>query len=349
MKICALTSGITIPSAQYRVRQYIPYLQNKGVLVTEKKPLWNKFDVPSEPYRKVLKLIHSDNPRTWNRLKLLDRYRAVLASNFYSITWIQKVLIPYHFTLELKSSRPIVFDLDDAIWLDEGAGFTDKIVTGADCVFAGNNYLADWVSKYNQNVKIIPTAVDTKIYFPETNTNKNRFVIGWIGTSGNYKYLLNIINALKVFFDKRKDAVLKIIADRYPVELEQISGNIEFVPWHPMGHVQAMRDFSVGIMPMQNDEWTKGKCSFKMLQYMAMGLPVLVSPFGMNKEILGQGDIGLGPVSDNDWYDAIEDVYLNTNTYAVKGINGYTVIENNYSTETVSNEIASQFKRLIQT
>jgi glycosyltransferase involved in cell wall biosynthesis len=347
MKVCALTSGITIPSAQYRVRQYIPYLQGKEVFVTEKRPLWNKFDLPSEPYRKVLKLIHSDNPRNWNRLKLLDRYRAVLASNFYDITWIQKVLIPYHFTLELKSSKPIVFDLDDAIWLDEGAGFTDKIVTGADLVFAGNNYLADWVSKYNQNVKIIPTAVDTQIYFPVYNINKDRFVIGWIGTSGNFKYLQKIKNALKLFFDKRKDAVLKIIADRYPAELNELSPNIEFIKWHPVEHVKAMLDFSVGIMPMENDEWTKGKCSFKMLQYMAMGLPVLVSPFGMNKELLDQGDIGLGLISDDDWCDALEDVYLNPETYALKGMQGYTVIENNYSTKTVASEIASQFKRLI--
>lgn len=347
MNVCALTSGSTIPSAKYRVRQYIPYLKTDGVAVTEYKPAWNKFDLPTGFLRTALKQVGVDTPRSWNRLKLLDRYKALIASNFYDVTWVQKTLIPYHLTLELKVHKPIVFDLDDAIWLDEGKGFTDKIITGSDLVFAGNAYLADWAGNYNKNISIIPTAVDTTVYTLQTASNKDRFVIGWIGTSGNYKYLRKIIHAFKTFFDKRTDAVLKIIADRYPIELNEIAANIEFVPWHPEGHIQEMSDFSVGVMPMEDDEWTKGKCSFKMLQYMAMGMPVIVSPYGMNKDVLGQSDIGLGPISDLDWANALEEVYQNQQTYRNKGLNGHALIQKKYATTLVSKSIASQFQKLI--
>lgn len=346
MKICALTSGATIPSARYRVRQYIPYLQEHGIRVTEKIPVWNKFDIPSDPYRKILKVLHADNPKNWNRLKLLDRYRAILASNFHDVTWIQKVLIPYHLTLELKSSKPIVFDLDDAIWLDEGAGFTDKIVAGADVVFAGNNYLADWVSMYNKNVSIIPTAVDTSIYFPKKDQRKDRFVVGWIGTSGNFKYLKNIIVPLKKFFNKRKDAVLKIIADSYPAELVELKEYIDFVLWDPVTHVDEMRAFSIGIMPLENNDWTKGKCSFKMLQYMAIGIPVVVSPYGMNKDVLSLGKIGFGASSADEWMDALDTLYLTNDSLNEFGNNALHIIQNTFSTERIASDIASQFNRL---
>lgn len=347
MKVCALTSGPTIPSARYRVRQYIPYLKNNGIEVAEKIPLWNKFDEPSGVLRSMLKTMHLDTPRNHNRLKFADRFRSVLASNFYDVTWIQKVLIPYHLTLELRAAKPLVFDLDDAIWLDEGKGFAHKIVSHANLIFAGNNYLADWSSQYNKNVVIIPTAVDTQIYHPRMVEKKNRFVVGWMGTSSNFKYVVPYIQALKQFFGKRKDVVLRIIADRYPVELIELERFIEFVIWDPIGHVDEMRKFSVGLMPIEDDEWAKGKCSYKMLQYMAIAIPVIVSPYGMNKELLGKGNIGFGPISTADWVDALESLYLNESMATKQGLIGLKVIQAEYNTLNISEKMATQFLTLV--
>jgi glycosyltransferase involved in cell wall biosynthesis len=345
LKVSALTSGPLVPSANFRVRQYIPYLKEYGVDVTEHVPLWNKFDAPSESYRKILHFFNSDNPKNWNRLKLLDRYRAVITSKFYDITWIQKTLIPYHLTLELKTSKPMVFDLDDAIWLDEGKGFADKIVAGANHVIVGNSYLADWTSQYNANVSIVPTAIDLNLY-QNKNKQVDRFVIGWIGTSSNFKYLKLIVPALKRFVEKRNDVKIKIIADRFPDELIQLISHIEFCQWHPDTYVNEMADFSVGIMPLLDDEWTKGKCSFKMLQYMAMKLPVIVSPYGMNEEVLTLGDIGYGPTSQDDWFDALESVYGSNSMCLKMGENGFQIIEDHFSIPIVARKIASVFNAL---
>lgn len=347
MKVCALTSGLTIPSANYRVRQYIPYLKNENVQVSEYKPLWNKFDTPSPAFRFLLKKIGADTPRNWNRLKLIDRYRAVLASNFYDITWVQKVLIPYHLTLELKVRKPMVFDLDDAIWMDEGKGFADKIVKHAELIFAGNNFLADWASTFNKNVVVVPTAVDTSKYKPG-EFNLNTFVIGWIGTSGNFKYLKAIEPALEKFLKKRTDVRFKIIADKFPDELNTLAAYIDFVAWHPLTHAKEMQDFTVGIMPLTDDEWTKGKCSFKMLQYMSLGIAVVVSPFGMNKELLAMDNIGLGPSSIIEWFDALEEVYLNQADNERMGAYGRKLVLEKFSTQSVSTLISNQFKQILR-
>lgn len=345
MRVCALTSGPTVPSAKFRVRQYIPFLKKLGINVSEFNPYWNKFDPPPNELRKWLQYFKIDTPVTWNRLKYVDRYKAVISSHFFSVCWLQKVLIPYHLTLEKKVKHPMVFDLDDAIWLDEGKGFTDKILQNSEVVFAGNSYLADWCSRYHKKVIVIPTAVDTSIYKP-VYRNTNSFVIGWIGTSGNFKFLKKIELSLKQFLNKRKDSFLKIIADRFPVELSDIAERIHFVKWDESLHVSEMYDFSIGIMPIENDEWGKGKCSYKMLQYMAMGKPVIVSPFGMNNELLGSGAVGYGAITNDDWFDCFELAYNNNYSSSIQN-ESVKIVEEYYSTDSVSQTIALQLNKII--
>lgn len=344
IRIAALTSGKNIPSASFRVNQYIPRLKKDDIIIRDFNPIWNKFEAPPKQIRRYLRPLNLDTPKYWNILKRLDRYQGVISSYFHDITWIQKVLIPYHLTLELKTKKPMVFDLDDAIWLDEGKGFTHKIVGNATMVFAGNSYMADWCGNYNKNVKIVHTAVDTNFYHPFKKEPNSHFIIGWLGSSSNFKYFNIILEPLTILLNRHKDIRVKIIADRYPIELSQIKEHLDFVPWHPINHIAEMRDFTVGIMPLIDDEWTKGKCSFKMLQYMAMGIPVIVSPFGMNKEVLEQGDIGFGPINTAEWVDALEYAYLNN--MKDKGLTAHNIIKHNYSTEIIAQKIAKYFKEL---
>lgn len=348
MKVTALTSGPNVPSAYYRVGQYIPFLKQFDVHVNEQSLSFNKFSYPSERNRKLLRFFNMDNQKGWNRIKWLERSASVMNSYFSNLTWIQKVFIPYHMTLELKTKSPRVFDVDDAIWLDEGKGFSDKIAKGVDKIFAGNEYIADWFSKYNKNISIIPTAVDTNVYKSILH-NHDVFTIGWIGTSGNFQYLYQIENQLLLFFKQKPNAKIKIIADRFPVELKKIQPYVEFVKWDKYSHVKEMDNFTVGIMPIEDNLWTRGKCSFKMLQYMSMEKPVIVSSVGMNKQVLERSfnTFGIGVTPGGDWVEPLLYLYNEDQIRKSFGKHGRLLIKEYYSTEKISNRIAEEFNSFI--
>ena len=121
---------------------------------------------------------------------------------------------------------------------------------------------------------------------------------------------------------------------------------IRFVRWSRETEATALTDMSVGVMPLPDDEWTRGKCSFKMLQYMAVGLPVIVSPVGMNKEVLAKGDVGFAATSDDEWYEALESLYKDHSLRAKLGDTARRVVESHFSAQTIAHNLAGIFKAL---
>ena len=151
---------------------------------------------------------------------------------------------------------------------------------------------------------------------------------------------------LKKFLTKYNDSYLSIISDAYPTELAIPKSQMIFNKWSQNNDFDIIKDFVVGIMPLKDDEWVKGKCSFKMLQYMAAAKPVIVSPFGMNKQILGEVECGIGAVTDDDWYTSLEYVYKNESLYNSFGNNGLKLIKEKYCLEIVNKTITKQIKEL---
>jgi glycosyltransferase involved in cell wall biosynthesis len=293
----------------------------------------------------------------------ISRIPGALGSWSSQVTWVQRELVPGRCTLEPLLKKPLVFDVDDAIWLASASEHSSQrayegrvlssiqsITKGADIIIAGNHYLADWFADYGAEVRIIPTAIDTERFRPKSTVSENifsQFIMGWSGSAGNLHYLRAIEPSLKQFMNQFLDSELLVIADKPPSFSSLPSERVRYIPWSPKAEVIAVQQMDVGLMPLPNNEWTKGKCSFKMLQYMACCIPVIVSPVGMNLEVLALGEVGVTANSTSEWYDALVFFYKNRTLGLNYGKNGRTVVENNFSQKIISKKLAEVFQELI--
>jgi glycosyltransferase involved in cell wall biosynthesis len=208
-------------------------------------------------------------------------------------------------TLERLTARPRVLDVDDAIYLHRGGGFAQRLAGMADLVICGNAYLANWFKRYARKVVILPTGIDTAVYCPSKSGRGRNGVIGWIGTAGNMKYLHAIEPALQRIVASNPDVTIRVISDAKPTFVGLTARNVEYKTWSASTEVDDIRGFDVGIMPLEDTPWTRGKCSFKMLQYMACGVPAIVSPVGTNTDVLNRGRCALAADTVPQWIEAL--------------------------------------------
>ena len=278
-RICFLPLyRIERPSSRYRVFQFIPALRKHGYEVS---------------------VIPAPEKRPVSRLLFVPRLLA--ATRTHDVLFLQKRVLP-DFVLYWVSrlNRRIVFDLDDAIYLRRDI---DTMLKTAVTVIAGNKALARYARNHNPNVVVIPTVVDTERYKPAA-MNANRVdqpvVLGWIGSDpnrGDFAGMKPVLDWLgETFGDK---VVFRIVAAR---TLETTTPlRIEWVPWRLANSISALQSFDIGLMPLPDTEWNRGKCGMKLIQYMAVGATAVASPVGVNAEIIEHGTTGF--VADNleDW------------------------------------------------
>lgn len=352
IKVAALTSGRNVPSTRFRIRQHIEPLQKAGIDVREYVPSIVKLAY-------LLGLSQVESPgyyirplcALWEAVKLLTRGPGVMGSWRAQVTWLGREIFPGCLTLEPLLKRPYVFDVDDAIWLRRpfGRSAVSKIAKNAAIVLAGNTYIADWFSSYARDVRIVPTAVDTRRFIPPTLSNSHdnkRFVIGWTGLSANFKYIYEIEPPLQRFLGTHEDSELLVVADQPPSFHILQPERVRYIKWSPGIEAEAVRQMDVGLMPLADDEWTRGKCSFKMLQYMATGIPVVVSPVGMNSEVLSMGTVGFAAENEGDWYEALDNLYKDRSLAHKYGATGRLIAEQHFSRTVVSSNIARIVKEL---
>ncbi len=355
IRVAALTAGKNLPSRRFRVEPYIKRLSKSGIMVNEYVPaiskrarLWGWPKNISHMYIAPLWII-------WQGIKLSCRFPGIINSWTHDITWLQKEMLPGFPTLERFLKKPLVFDVDDAIWLEPPMGsITMRLIAKrSTIVLAGNNYIADWFSKYCPDIRILPTGVDTDLFRPmeeKDGNSSSRFTIGWIGSWENLPFLLNIRRPLTKFLTENRDARLLVMAN-VEGDWPQIFSNLPadqvcFKPWSETTEAKTVQSMDVGLMPLTDDRSTRGKCSLKMLQYMACGLPVVVSPVGMNVEVLKKGEIGFAAEKASDWYDYLNMLYQDREKGKRCGILGRKVVENNYSARVISQYLAEIFKEL---
>lgn len=334
-RIAAFTGGLSVPSARFRVRQYIPALGREGIDVEEFYSGFGQYP-PRVRWARPF----------WALATLAERLPNVVMSHRYDAVLLQREIMSSFVTLEPLTTRPRILDVDDAIFLQRGGGFAKRLAELSDRVICGNNYLAEWFGRWNINVDVIPTAVDTERYFPdaETKPSDSPLVIGWIGTSGNYKYLYGIEGALAKVIRAHSGTRLKVVGDQLP-EFRHLSlDQVDFVPWSEAIEVQAIQSMDIGIMPLEDSPWARGKCSFKMLQYLATGLPVVVSPVGMNAEILTLGELGIGATTERQWIDGLIALLENRTLRARFGAEGRRVVESSFSIHVVASRLARSLR-----
>jgi glycosyltransferase involved in cell wall biosynthesis len=332
--LAALTAGTRRPSSRFRMRQYIPRLGEHGVVVREHMPFSEKTYYFPGPFK------------AFNRISSLFRSRDA------DIVWISRGFVEGYETFERLLKRPRILDVDDAVWLRGPFGrFTmPDIARAMDVVTAGNTYLAEYFGKYCKKVHIVPTAIDLDRYKlrPEpANEKQDRFVIGWTGLASNFKYLETIEPVLSRFLREYDRAELMLISDR-PWEHRLLPPEkVKFIQWSVEEEIRVLHSMSVGIMPLADDRWSRGKCAFKMLQYMAVGLPVIVSPVGMNRDVMEKGDVGLAASSPEQWYEALVSLYEDRTLGVKLGSEGRKVVEHFYNADIVAGDLADIFKSLV--
>jgi len=348
MRIAALTSGINEPSSRFRIRQYLPDLRAQGIDVTEYCPIINQgARLPGKLGRIRMRYLP---PLIVGQMiaNLAFRIPGMIGSRSADVTWLERNFVPGLDQCARLLKRPLVIDMDDAIWLygPLGSYSIKRLVKQADMVFAGNQFLAEWCADHCNNVQIVPTAIDVEKFqnIVPAKRGLGKLSVGWTGTSSNFRYLRMIEPALATYFRSNPLSDLVVIADRDP-KLQSIPpGQFNFIKWSAENEHAALRQLDVGIMPIDNSDLAKGKCSFKMLQYMACGIPVIASPFGMNAKIFREGKIGIAAEAFNDWVDGLNFYNKNYDDRIKDGEAGRQLINSSYSTKVVSRMIAKLFQ-----
>ena len=334
INVAAYTGGLNVPSARYRVRQLIPYLNTNGINMKEFYPPVSKYP----PVQKIARPF-------WGIASVSSRVPSIIAGYKFDITFLQRELISTLVTLEPFTKKPRVLDVDDAIFLHREGKTAQKLAGMCDHIICGNDLLAEKFSQWSSNISILPTAIDTELYRPAKLVNEKK-VIGWIGTRGNFKYLYQIVESLEKVLSCRNDLIFRVISDQRPIFNSRLDSMLDFVPWSAADEVEQLQRMTIGIMPLSDGEWERGKCSFKMLQYMACGIPVVVSPVGMNKQVLSMAESGFAANTQDEWVDTLNTLLDDESMCQQFGTNGRDVVEKNFSNEKIAIQLADLLKKM---
>jgi glycosyltransferase involved in cell wall biosynthesis len=338
IRVAALTSGPEVPSSRFRVRQNIEALARQGIEVREFSPRVSKYDSPRIRLGPALKA-----------LQVARRVPGLVASRRADLTWIERELLAGRASVERWTGRPRIFDVDDAIWHTsvDGREFALQIAEQCDGVVVCNDYLADHFKSLEVPVWVVPTAVDPERWRPRAKEAREALIVGWTGLASNLPSLYAIEPALSAFLDSQPAAVLHVIAESPPRFRRLDESRVRWVRWSPESEAMAVAELDIGLMPLPDDEWSCGKCAFKMLQYMSAGIPVVASPVGMNAEILGQAEVGCGAAEQDDWTRALEDLASDQSLRERLGEAGRRLVGERYSVPVVSARLASIFREVV--
>jgi glycosyltransferase involved in cell wall biosynthesis len=258
-----------------------------------------------------------------------------------------------------KSGAKMVFDFDDSIWLLDTSKAnkkwawlksekkTGEILRVSDLVFAGNSYLAEYAKKFNSNVKLVPTTIDTdKFRRIKPYAENQRICIGWSGSITTIKHFEQALPFLHTIKKKYGDQVyFKVMGD--PTYLNE-SLDIKGIPWSSDTEVSSLESFDIGIMPLPDDEWVKGKCGLKGLSYMAVEVPTVMSAVGVNTQIIQDGLNGFLAKTNEDWVEKLSLLIESFDLRKKLGAAGRNTVENNYSTASQKNNYLRHFNEILK-
>ncbi|MBN1216380.1 MAG: glycosyltransferase family 4 protein [Candidatus Lokiarchaeota archaeon] len=338
-------------SSRIRLYNYIPYLETEGWEIVV-KPLLKDIYI-NYLYKKTKLPFFSIIKSYLLRIFILFKKRK------YDLIWIQQEAFPWipawFERLILKSKIPLVVDYDDASFhrydlnkykiIRKLLGKKiDRIMAFANTVTAGNKYLADRaIRNKSKNVVIIPSVVDKNFYIPTSKKDTKSFIIGWVGSPSTIKYLLSIVDELKKFCTDKISKVVALGSNPLPKEY-----NIEIIKWSLNSEVGVINTFNVGIMPLDGTPWERGKCGYKLIQYMACGIPVIASNVGVNNQIVKHGINGFLAGHKSDWIKYLSILKNDLTLRKTMGLNGRKTVEEKYSYQITSPVIIDLFKNIIK-
>lgn len=278
-------------------------------------------------------------------LGMLARLPGLKASRSSDITWFERELIPEKSTLERFAGTRRVLDVDDAIWLNKSQ-FAEQLASRCVGVIAGNDFIAAHFRKYGARVWLVPTSVDTDKWRPKETTQSDKWIIGWMGSSSNLKYLKLIEEPLADFLDDHAHTELMVVCDRRPAFKRISESKWRYARWSPQNEVHLAQSMNVGLMPLATDEWAMGKCALKMIIYMAVGIPSIVTPAGVARELVEDHEAGFAAEGNEDWYNALRRLYQESAVAAALGARGRRLVEDQFSVKRNVLKLATIFREI---
>lgn len=328
------------PSQRFRVELYEPYLKEAGIEYAI-EPFLDEY-TGSILYKPGLKLAKVKGIV----MGFLNRLTTVLfRARRYDYVFIHREAAPlgppvFEWLLAKLLRKRIIYDFDDAIWLPNTSE-ENKIVASLKAfwkvkyickwsyrIAAGNQYLHDYARQFNDQVVIIPTCVDVVREHNQVKKHEEKIpVVGWTGSQSTIHYLDRI---LPVLTELRKDLEfsLMVISNKDP---QLAFPSYQFIPWNAETEVADLLRMDIGIMPLIPDIWSEGKCGFKLIQYLSLGIPAIADPVGVNKKIVLQGENGFLPQTDDQWTEALSLLIRDTEVRQRMGLVGRESIAAGYS------------------
>ena len=336
MKVAAFTRySREAASTRQRLLQYLPRLREAGIEV-EHHPLLDDEYVRSlatgQPYSKA------SVARAY-----LDRGRQLAASSSSDLVWIYVELFPYLPALierTATSGRKVVYDMDDAFFhhYDDSSnplvrgllgGKHGKLLSQAAACTCGNGYLRNFAAQHCPNSIVLPTVVDTDIYLPIDRGQVTSPVIGWIGSPSTWPNVRPLLPLLQELCSKY-DISFRAVGAGAAAEADRFPG-LELVEWREESEVAEVQRMDVGIMPLVDSPFERGKSGYKLIQYMACGLPAVASPVGVNRNIVEDGVNGFQATTEADWRRALIRLIGEPALRRQMGARGRTLVQASYS------------------
>lgn len=301
------------PSQRFRFEQYFSLLRENGIEYQVQSFLpashWRIFHQRGNLHMKIVVLFQG----------FLRRIKSLFTARQFDFVFIHREATPIgppliEFVLARILRKRIIYDFDDAIWLTDRAGENalqrvikwrskvKHICRWSYRVSCGNAYLSEYATRLNPRVICNPTTIDTKALHVPADTPKSNdsIVIGWTGSHSTLKYLHLIEGVLARLAAQCSNIRIRVIADQNP---ELAIPGFEFCRWNKESEIADLMAIDIGIMPLPDDDWSRGKCGFKQLQYMALEIPGVASAVGANLSIIDHGVNGFLASSDAEWYE----------------------------------------------
>lgn len=330
------------PSQRFRFEQYFKYLDQKGISHRQVSFL------SSSTFRILYKEGFLTRKVVGVFLGFLKRFFLLFSIGKYDFVFIHREATPLgwpwvEWVIAKIWRKRIVYDFDDAIWMSNTSvsnkvvrmiknhSKVKKICKWAHKISVGNEFLKSYASDYSKNVVTLPTTLLNEVVLKATKEHKQQepIVIGWIGTHSTLKYL-KLLEGVFEKLEKQYSIIIRVVSNKPPqLNIE----SLEFVKWSKEKEIESLLTFDIGVMPLPNTDWEKGKCSFKALQYMSLGIPAVVSPVGMNNEVIHQGENGYLCQSENEWLEAFERLITDVESRAKMGMYAKEMISKQFTDE----------------
>jgi glycosyltransferase involved in cell wall biosynthesis len=339
----------TSPSQRYRIEQWEPWLRAEGIQIT-----WSAF--ADRELGDLLKQAGHKGAKARGVLRALARrFREAWSAAAFDLVYVcrEDALVGPALPARILASTgvPFVFDFDDAVWVRylspangllshlRFPGKTAGLCERARHVLVGNAFLEAYARRFNPHVSIVPTTIDTDRYrVPAPHTGVP--IVGWTGSYSTAKYLPMLAPVLARLRRRREFRVVVVGAPD-----AQLPGvEVEHRAWRSASEVEDIADFDIGLMPLTDTEWERGKCGLKALQYMALGIPALVSPVGVNTEIVRHELNGLVAASPAEWEECLERLLGDPALRRRLGSAGRKSVEAGYSARVQAPRVARIFE-----